>query len=340
MTVSAPSAPGAGAQKPRRGKKTLWVVLAAVVAVLLAAGIAVLVWLRGTGAGAAGTVNGVPVCYEELRQYAEAQRATVAYAFSQQHGIASMGDDFWDTDYDGATPRAALYDAALAALVRDKVIQKEAANRGIIAPLDYNELLKAAQADAQGLSPAEYLNRQMGFVEDELKTHMLQNDYAPTEADLAAAFGTLPAELMEAHFTAQGYQVTWESEAAEADAERMAALLAEPGGEAALLEEFPDAAVEPFSFYTAEIHREDVATIELAEQLRGQQPGFYVLNERYGSHVMAYLTQLEDDAPPAVEDVPRYAETEWINTQYDALVEQLVRQAEVDMKSDAIKKII
>ena len=131
--------------KTSSGRRRLAVCIAVAAAAAAAGGIALAA--LGTGSGGLGTVNGLPFYAEELVVYADEQRAAVTAQISQQYDLPGTGPSFWDTEYDGVTPREVLLDTAMEDLVRSKVIQQECITRGIVAPADFRELEQAMEEE-------------------------------------------------------------------------------------------------------------------------------------------------------------------------------------------------
>ncbi|MEG0617381.1 MAG: hypothetical protein RR508_07430, partial [Oscillospiraceae bacterium] len=143
----------------------------------------------------AGTVNTLPFYYEELNMYAQEQKAAVAADFSKKHNLDSFGAEFWDKQYDGETPKKALYDKALEALIRAKIIQEQAIELQVVAPADFNELRKALAQEnnvrSGGASSeiiygpteysiVEYNSYLMSQTIDDLKSAIIKRDGEPS----------------------------------------------------------------------------------------------------------------------------------------------------------------
>lgn len=294
----------------------------------------------------AGTVNGHPFYAEELALYAAQHRAAVAADFATRYQLSSMGSNFWNTDYEGTTPEQALLAAALHSLVQDKIIQQQAAEREIAAPLDFLQVEKAfalenkSRSASAGYGPTtlsigEYHHYLMTQTADDLKTSLLKNELAPTEKQLRQAFSTLPPEVLRKDFTATGMAFFWEEEQSPHAAAEIHAALARQNFSKALAEslkeQIPSLTWESFSIDTAQIHREDTSALALAELLFSVQPGqgteytqesiaaFYWVDNKTGGGFLQY------------EEAPRFAESKWINDNFNLWIEQQAKQAKVEL---------
>jgi len=261
----------------------------------------------------AGIVNRAPFFQEDLDIYAMELRAAVAVSYSRKYGIFGMGEDFWDTRYGAETPRETLNMMALGQLARNMVILEEARKRGLDAPGSYGALeaeraARNAAAEAGGVvygplraGPGEYASYRLTEVTNALKTALLQKELRPSEADLRAAYASLPEGLKTAPFTARGLRAT-----------------PDPAGGAPL--------EEPFEFSSAAMSREDPYQTALAAALEAArpgdtvaaplgEPGWYRVEAKEGGHVMKF------------EEAPGLGRNKWINDRFEEFVRKRLGKA-------------
>ena len=157
----------------------------------------------------AGTINGEPFFQEDLNVYIAEFRAAVAAYYGQKYHLSGIEAGFWDTRFDGSTPREFLNRLALENLARNMTMIREARARGIDTPHTYSELEDERAAwnaptdeivfGPQTLAPAEYNSYRLTGISDALKTSLLQNELAPSPEQLAEAFESLPQEYKVSH---------------------------------------------------------------------------------------------------------------------------------------------
>lgn len=326
----------------------LAVCIAAAAAAAAAGGIALAAAL-GTGSGL-GKVNGLPFYPEELLVYADEERAAVAAQISQQHSLPGTGPTFWDTAYDGVTPREVLLDTALADLVRNKVIQQECITRGIVAPADFRELEQAMEEEnaarqstaasggvvygTENYTLAQYNEYQMTMASDDLKAYLLKNELAPTEQQLRDAYDSLDESFKRRDFTCAGWSIAWPSTE---DDEAAAALVAEalestaPADlAAALAEQLPGVTVEGFTFDSTEVHREDSTSIERSDILFFTEPGECSSILYDAQPIVYYVTEKDGGGYYAFEESSRLGENKYINDAFEQFIDEKVAAATVE----------
>jgi hypothetical protein len=285
------------------------------------------------------TVNGAPVYADELRMYADADRAAVSVSFSKEHNLSATGADFWDTEYDGTTPRQALLDAAMKDAVRNKVIQQAAVARGITAPSDFRNVQQAlkerneSQAAGGEYGPAdmgigEYDNYLMAQTIDDLKANLLDNELKPTDADLQAAFDSLDPTYKESPFTVTGWLITPGPDSpAESDWHLDATNFSCPVA----------ATCEEFSLDSANIGREDTDNLSRATALSTATVGDLVPDTGGAS---IFVTQKTGGEPLTLDQAPQLGRNKWINDQFEVWVDNLVATASVQINSWAADAVI
>lgn len=294
--------------------------------------------------GKLGTVNGIPFYQKELDLYKEEYRAKVAAAFADQHNLDSVGKEFWNTPYDGIRPEEVLTDQALEALIRDKIIQQEAVNRNIVAPLDFLELEKAYQEQMNAnnnntlvygpshYSLEEYRQYLMTQTIDELKKTLLEDELKPTQEQLKQSFAALPATLKEKDFHSSGYRIQSKNQEYEALHELENKLAA---GEVIpdIIEEqkeHQNLSIEPFTLDTRNIHREDVSAIELTGLLFPVGAGEFVSTFISGEPVIYYIETKDGGGYLTYEEAPGWGRNKWINDQFELYIDHQVQMAVIE----------
>lgn len=334
--------------KTSSGRRRLAVCIAVAAAATAAGGIALAA--LGTGSGGLGTVNGLPFYAEELVVYADEQRAAVTAQISQQYDLPGTGPSFWDTEYDGVTPREVLLDTAMEDLVRSKVIQQECITRGIVAPADFRELEQAMEEEnaarqstaasggvvygTESYTLAQYNEYQMTMAIDELKEHLLKNELEPTEQQLRDAYDSLDESFKRKDFTCAGWSIAWP---ATADDEAAAALVAEalestaPADlAAALADRLPGVTVEEFTFDSTEVHREDSTAIERSDILFFTEPGECSSILYNALPTVYYVTEKDGGGYYAFEESSRLGENKYINDAFEQFIDEKVAAATVE----------
>lgn len=297
----------------------------------------------------AGTVNGHAFYQEEMKLYQEQKRAAVAAEFSARYQLDSFGQSFWQTDFDGRTPEQALYEEALAALVRDKVIQQEAVSRGIPAPLDFREMKKAWKLESddraqqtnnqspvygpQGYSLFDFQQYLMTDTANQLKRFLLENEWKPDEQKIRDAFSRLPESMRKADFTASGYVFEWEP-LSDTPADEIIRKAVQEGADpvelpALLRQELPHLQCEPFSVSSHTIHREDIAALSLAEELSGLAPGEFSQVTGTGRCRFYLVTEKEGGGLLTFDDAPEWGRNKWVNDQFEQLIAEQTEAAVV-----------
>jgi hypothetical protein len=292
----------------------------------------------------AGKINGEPFYAEELAMYADELRAAVAWEYSQKYHLDAVGARFWETRYDGVTPHETLNNRALAALVRNKVIMREARKHGITLSEDYRELMKeledrnkkAAAGDIfygpKSLDPMEYSSYRITEITDSLKFSLLQGELAPTETDLRRVFAELPEELKEKDYAASGFCFKWNEQ------EEPISLVKElqeaiqqgrsPEDTAAFLASgFPSLSWEEFSLNSGVISKEDRHQQNLIRLLYPANIGDYILSPT--RNALYYITTKEGGGLFRYEEAPGLARNKWINDQFEIFVNKKIAAASI-----------
>ncbi|MFV0412867.1 MAG: hypothetical protein ACK5L3_06280 [Oscillospiraceae bacterium] len=334
---------------PFFGKRLFWCAAALTIAFSLAAAL-----LFGPGQNVAARVNGLPIYRQELAMYAAERKAALAAEFAAQQGLESFGSAFWDTEYGGQTPREALLNAALEDAVRAKVIQQQAALRGITAPADFREVEAALEQENQARSAKEGLSAYgpssmslyeynaylMAQTENDLKTALLNGELAPTEEEQRAAFYTLPETLRYTGYEATGWQISTFGEGGNwrQFLQQQLEKATPEEAVAALQAEYPGIACLPFSMVSGEVHREDIYRQSLQEVLYPARAGqllagieegeYFLVGWKAGGELLTY------------EQAPGLGRNKYINDTFEAFVHQKTEEAEVVVKSSAIKAIV
>ncbi len=305
--------------------------------------------MRSDGPEEVGSAAGLTVYDDEVVMYAASIKASVSAEFCAEHGLSEVGGDFWTTSYDGETPLDELVERTLDEVVRAKVTQRECLERSITAPGDFLEMERAAQEEAEtstdggatGASDedlryelSQYNGYLMTACEDDLKEVLLEDELAPTEEELEAAYMSLDETLRRAEFTASGWVWTWDDSSLDETARRSVAdALATGTGPAdvaaELAKEVPGIGGERFSFDSEkDVHREDSTAQERADALFPIEEG-KLSNVFHANDSELYL--VEDKSGGGYvpwEENPRLAESAYINEAYEKYLDNVVAQAE------------
>jgi hypothetical protein len=290
----------------------------------------------------AGTVNGEPFFQEDLDVYALELRAAVAADYGRRYNLPGVGARFWDTKYGNATPRETLYGMALDRVVRNMVLIQEARKRGIDAPESYHSLkAEREEWNAPGdeivygpkqLAPAEFNSYRITGITDELKTALLKKELAPSEAQLRAAYDSLPDELKQAPWLASGDLFTWD-EGFSPEKEIRGALGRGLDPEEAVRElagDFPGLKRENFEFTSNYVSKEDPYQRELSQVLQEAVPGSFVSGPG-GKPELYHVTRKEGGGTLSFEDAPRLGQNKWINDQFEIFLDKKVKAAKVKL---------
>lgn len=334
------------------GRRRLAVGIGVAAAVAAAGGIALAAALS-TGSEL-GTVNGLPFYAEELLVYADEERAAVTAQISQQYDLPGTGPSFWDTEYDGVTPREVLLDTAMEDLIRNKVIQQECITRGIVAPADFRELEQAMEEEnaarqstaasggvvygTESYTLAQYNEYQMTMATDDLKAYLLENELAPTEQQLRDAYDSLDESFKRKDFTCEGWSIAWPSTE---DDEAAATLVAEALESTApadlptvLADQLPGVMVEEFTFDSTEVHREDSTAIERSDILFFTEPGECSSILYDAQPTVYYVTEKDGGGYYAFEESSRLGENKYINDAFEQFIDEKVAVATVEYSRD------
>jgi hypothetical protein len=290
----------------------------------------------------AGTVNGEPFFQEDLDVYALELRAAVAADYGRRFNLSGVGAKFWDTPYGGSTPRETLNKMALDRLVRNMVLIQEARLRNIETPKSYHDLEAEREEwnapsseivyGPKELGPAEFNSYRITGITDDLKTALLRKELAPTEAQMRAAYDSLPEELKQAPWSASGDLFKWDG-GPSPEGEIRAALGRGLGPEGAVRElagSFPGLAREEFEFNSRYLSKEDPYQRELAQMLERAVPGSFVPGPGNVPELY-YVTGKEGGGVLSFEDAPHLGRNKWINDQFEIFLTKKIKAAKVKL---------
>jgi hypothetical protein len=315
-----------------------------------------------TGIKIFGTINGEPFLEEDINVYRGELRAAVAAYFGRRYNISSMGASFWDTKYDGITPNEHKTNLAINDLKKNMVIIQQARIRGVDTPALYTDLEEEraewnAPTDEivygpRTLERKEFLSYRITGITDALKMNLLENELAPTLAQLQTSYDTLAPHLRLAHFRAFGYRFHWGDDS---DWARFAHLIEEvPVEDIALNEEIstaiinniwqgvsPEEVVEllkplypqlklddDFSLYSRAISRAVEYDSTLSAILRDIDVGSFVPGPFYMPSLYL-VTRKEGGGHMPFEEAPGLGRNKWINDQFDLFIAKKMQEARV-----------
>ncbi|MCL2043157.1 MAG: hypothetical protein FWG89_03360 [Treponema sp.] len=312
---------------------------------------AVLIY-RQSGRKPAGMVNGEHFFQEDLAVYAAELRAAVAAHYGRVYNLGGMGASFWDTDFDGSTPREFMNQLALDDLARNMIIIQEARLRGIDTPGTFSELENEREAwnaptddivyGPQTLAPLEFHNYRITGISNALKTVLLENELAPTVDQMRAAFYTLPPATITAEFLVSGIRFSWDRSLPNetVSAAIQAALrqgLSPEEAVNALSGDYPGLTLEDFeieSRYVSRASDYDQERVGLMRQaIEDGSTDFVPAPE--DSPALYYLTRKEGGGLYSFEEAPGLGRNKWINDQFEVFIAEKIKSARIIMFTDA-----
>jgi hypothetical protein len=330
----------------KTSRKSKRVLICAVVC--LFGGLGVFLFLRSGevktygGLRPAGTVNGEPFFQEDLDVYALELRAAVAADYGRRYNLSGMGAKFWDTAYGNSTPRETLYNMALERVVRNMVLIQEARQRGIDAPESYRGLEAEREVwntpsgeivyGPKELEPAEFNSYRITGITDDLKTVLLKKELAPTEAQLRAAYDSLPNELKQAPWLVSGDIFTWNGGPSpeEEIIEALGRGLNPEETVRKLAGSFPDLTREDFELNSTYVSKEDPYQRELMQLLESAASGSFVSGPQDRPELY-YVTRKEGGGILDFEQAPRLGLSKWINDQFEIFLTKKIKAAKVKL---------
>ena len=292
-----------------------------------------------------GMINGEPFFPEDLAVYAAELRAAVAIRFGRMYNLSGMGADFWDTVYDGITPREFLNNAALNILARNMVLIQQARMRGIDTPDTYSDLEEERAAwnapaeeiiyGPRTLGPAEYNSYRITGITNALMTSLLHNELAPTIDQLRAAFDSLDDGLKAAPFSASGVRFSWN---AGLDSDEIYAAVKryiETGYSAedivkAMSALYPGISFEDFEVDSRFVSKEAGYDIERENILWDGYEGM-IFPAPFGEPALYHVTHYEGGGIFSFEEAPGLGRNKWINDQFELFLEKKVRAARITL---------
>ena len=320
---------------------------------------------RQTGIKIPGTINGEPFFTEDLNVYRSELRAAVAAYYGQKYSISSMGASFWDTRYDGITPMEHMTNLAINDLKKNMVIIQQARIRGIDTPAAYSDLEEERAAwnaptdeivyGPKTLAPMEFISYRLTGITDALKTELLKNELAPTEAQLRSSYADLPPHLKIAPYRASGTRFTWGESS---DWERRAQYLEVSDSDKKYNEEvfaavtgllgqgfsaeqvvnalsdlYPRLLHEEFSINSRAVSRAIEYDQALAENLREVKAGSCIPGP-FDMPALYHISEKEGGAYYRFEEAPGLGRNKWINDQFELFIAQKIKEARVTLFSD------
>lgn len=296
-----------------------------------------------------GEINGEPFFQEDLAVYVSELRAVVAAYYGRKYNLSGIGADFWDTRFDGVTPREFLSKLAFDGLKRDMVLMQEARIRAIDAPSSYSALEKEREAwnvptdeivfGPKTFSPTEYNSYRMTGIRDNLKTALLRGELAPTVVQLKAAFDKLPQEIKTAPYRASGIRFSWDAAFAQdeeirIDIERSLQQGFSPNE---IIDRFsavcPNLSLNEFDVNSRYVSKEAEYDKALANILQKTGAGLCTPGPEERPELY-YVTHKQGGGYYTFEEAPGLGRNKWINDQFDVFLEDKLENASVTLFSD------
>ena len=309
----------------------------------------------------AGKINEYPIPLDELQLYADTARSDTISHFYVEYGADSNDSKFWDTEYNGITPKDYLLDTARKLILRDHVLWELAAAHGINASLSYVQKEKDWKAEnnkrshkqqteqviygTEELSMEQYLSYKRTELTDKLKTLLLQTDLKPTEADLRQAYKELPEEVLDKGYFASIVEFSCsDSEIAPRVFEEIHNQIVQEIPISKLTNSLRDIygnvlSVEIYEI-TPEIHREDTSLQLIYDICRNLKAETFSNDvEDQNPNIMYYVLEKNDYGQMTYEGSGDYAKIKWINEQFDAYLTEMTQKADVEWNLSVIRKI-
>jgi hypothetical protein len=203
------------------------------------------------------------------------------------------------------------------------VLIQEARRRNIDTPKSYHDLEAEREAwnaptseivyGPKELEAAEFNSYRITGITDDLKTVLLEKELAPTEAQMRAAYDSLPDELKHAPWSVSGDLFTW-NEGPSPEEEIRGALGRGLDPEEAVRElagSFPGLRREDFEFNSNYVSKEDPYQRELAQLLENTVPGSFVPGPQDRPELYR-IARKEGGGILSFEQAPRLGRNKWI----------------------------
>ena len=302
---------------------------------------------RQTGRKPVGMINGEPFFDEDLAVYAAELRAAVSAYYGRKYNLGGMGAKFWDTEYDGATPREFLNNLALEDMTRNIVLIQEARARGIDTPDTYSALEEErAQWNAptddiqygpKTLGPAEYNSYRITGITDALKTILLQNELAPTMAQLKASFDSLDESQKMDDFEASGVRFSWDEGLSDDEIRAEIKNSLKRGIPPEEITDtmstvYPGFSREDFEVNSRYVSRGNQYDQARAELLREAAEGT-VFPGPMGRPELYYVTTKKGGGILSFEQAPLLGRNKWINDRFEVFMDEKVKAARITLLS-------
>lgn len=314
------------------------------------------------GVKAIGMVNGEPFFQSDLDVYSQELRAAVAAYYGKKYNLSGMGADFWNTKFDGQTPKEFQEKIALKDLVKNIVIIQEARKRGIDAPAAFHDLEDERETwnaptddivyGPKTLAPAEYNSYRLTGITDNLKTELLKKELAPTLKQLKASYKSLDDGLKIAPRLTSGIRFFWDGNAAGSsvlpaagnispdklsnDEIRSAIQKGITDGltPEALVEKLsaavPGLAQEEFNTNSRYVSKEDTYEQGLANTLGSTPVGSFASGPEDRPEFF-YVTKNEGGYVMPFEEAPGLGRNKWINDQFEIFINTKIKEARITL---------
>lgn len=273
-------------------------------------------------------VNGEGVTLAELMAYGDEYANQVASQFADKYHITSYGQHFWEESYQGEQPIDALYEEAVGALVRHRVVKETAVSLKVTEEKSFQEEQKAWENAKMNLSLGQYLAAQDEQLANKIKEAWLK-ETPPSEKQLAQAFESLENKYKETDYAVSAIEIpgySGELAALQKIAQQIPAQLSLTECESWWQQQLPQQLVSALTLKSAEFQKDDVYSQSLGSFLSKEEPGTVVVGDQ---QQFFYIVKVEGGQLLTVEEAPKLAENQYINELYKQRIAKGVKQAKV-----------
>lgn len=273
-------------------------------------------------------VNGEEVTLAELTAYGDEYANQVASQFADKYHITSYGQHFWEESYQGEQPIDALYEEAVGALVRHRVVKETAVSLKVTEEKSFQEEQKAWENAKTNLSLGQYLAAQDEQLANKIKEAWLK-ETPPSEKQLAQAFESLENKYKETDYAVSAIEIpgySGELATLQKIAQQIPAQLSLAECESWWQQQLPQQLVSALTLKSVEFQKDDVYSQSLGSFLSKEEPGTVVVGDQ---QQFFYIVKVEGGQLLTVEEAPKLAENQYINELYKQRIAKGVKQAKV-----------
>jgi hypothetical protein len=323
-----------------------------------------------SGQASVAEVNGSVITAQEFRKELKQQRASVIDYFHRSKG-AEYGEGFWKADFNGENPEAMAKERALHEIVKLKIELELAKQHGLIEGITYGDLLhemdrenKRRLAAVKAREPiygpvqldeSTFINTYISKLRTQLKEKLSENELSVTDEDLKQHYELIKDTMFTTEDKIKfqkisvSYRVNERSESTSTPTKDMAQGLME--SIKLLLDqgmELDDAVREGQAKNEALVIRyseEEINDDTASTYFKSQAVLYSVLTDNLsvnqvspvldetmqGEYVLVKVTEKEASGYKSFDENKRNVWENYMNTRYDAYLNQLFQEARVDI---------